>query len=93
MSGPLTAVPGHINAVTGLFCTTEGTLAPGGRCPDGCDHADHYANDGHPECEDLSGEPGRRCPSCRCNVASGHVPGSADCDDARIERLVSQADE
>jgi hypothetical protein len=45
-------VPGHIKESTGMFCTREGELAPGGRCPDGCDHAPHYANDGHPECEE-----------------------------------------
>lgn len=49
---PLSPVPGHINESTGMFCSREGTLAPGGRCPDGCDHAEHYSNDGHPECED-----------------------------------------
>jgi len=47
-----TRVPGHINDVTGRFCICEGMLAEDGRCPDGCDHADHYSNDGHPECED-----------------------------------------
>jgi hypothetical protein len=57
---PLTAVPGHIRTAggdgnTGLFCSREGLLAPGGRCPDGCDHADHYSNDGHPECADTEG--------------------------------------
>lgn len=54
---PLSPVPGHINSVTGRFCNREGGLAPGGQCPDGCDHADHYSNDGHPECEDTSGLP------------------------------------
>lgn len=44
-------VPGHINTVTGRFCTREGLVTPGGKCPDGCDHAAHYTNDGHPECE------------------------------------------
>lgn len=57
----LTPVPGHINTVTGGFCSREGQLAPGGRCPDGCDHADHYSNDGHPECEDIP-TMGERCP-------------------------------
>lgn len=51
-STPWTPVPGHINDVTGNFCTSEGTLALDGRCPSGCDHADHYANDGHPGCND-----------------------------------------
>lgn len=45
-------VPGHINTVTGRFCPSEGIEAVGGRCPRGCDHAEHYSNDGHPECED-----------------------------------------
>lgn len=47
---PLSPVPGHFNA-DGAFCSREGQMAPGGHCPDGCDHADHYSNDGHPECE------------------------------------------
>lgn len=51
MSADYSPVPGHINPKTGRFCTSEGTPALGGQCPDGCDHADHYANDGHPECE------------------------------------------
>lgn len=48
-------VPGHIRTALGNernFCSREGQMAPGGQCPDGCDHADHYSNDGHPECED-----------------------------------------
>lgn len=51
---PISSVPGHIRTANppGNFCTREGELAPGGRCPDGCDHADHYSNDGHPECEE-----------------------------------------
>lgn len=52
----LSAVPGHIRTEShnrgGYFCSREGQLAPGGRCPDGCDHADHYSNDGHPECDE-----------------------------------------
>lgn len=49
-----TPVPGHIRTAlpAGGFCSREGLLAPGGQCPDGCDHAEHYSNDGHPECED-----------------------------------------
>jgi hypothetical protein len=47
---PHSPVPGHINPNTNHFCTREGQLAPGGQCPNGCDHADHYSNDGHPEC-------------------------------------------
>lgn len=57
----LSAVPGHTRTVgpdAGKhFCSREGLLTEGGRCPDGCDHADHYTNDGHPECEDTNGEP------------------------------------
>jgi hypothetical protein len=52
----LTRVPAHYN-VDGQFCDRGGALAWGGQCPDGCDHADHYANDGHPGCEDTNGEP------------------------------------
>lgn len=58
----LSVVPGHINDRTGGFCTREGSLQPGGRCPDGCDHAEHYANDGHPECEDPGPLLGRFAP-------------------------------
>ena len=49
-----TPVPGHIRTAlpAGGFCSREGQLAPGGQCPDGCDHAEHYANDGHPECDE-----------------------------------------
>lgn len=47
-----TTVPAHINDVTGRFCTHAGELADGGQCPAGCDHAEHYANDGHLECAD-----------------------------------------
>ena len=54
-SDELLPVPGHISDSTGLFCQREGVMAPGGRCPDGCDHAEHYSNDGHPECEDDPG--------------------------------------
>lgn len=51
-AGPrLSAVPGHYNEA-GQFCSSEGLMTPSGRCPAGCDHADHYSNDGHPECED-----------------------------------------
>lgn len=50
----MTAVPAHTNNRTGTFCTREGSMQPNGRCPDGCDHEAHYANDGHPECEDAS---------------------------------------
>lgn len=57
----LSAVPGHTRTATpagpGRFCSREGLMTPGGRCPDGCEHADHYSNDGHPECEDTSGLP------------------------------------
>lgn len=62
MTEPLSPVPGHIKTAgtnAGYFCSREGQLTPGGRCPDGCDHADHYSNDGHPECEDDHG-PGLR---------------------------------
>lgn len=48
---PGPTVPAHIKESTGMFCSREGQA--GERCPDGCDHADHYSNDGHPECEDL----------------------------------------
>jgi hypothetical protein len=53
----LSPVPGHIRTALphseqGYFCKREGEMAPGGQCPDGCDHAEHYANDGHPECEE-----------------------------------------
>lgn len=41
-----------MNDVAGGLCSGGETMQPGGRCPEGCDHADHYANDGHPECED-----------------------------------------
>lgn len=46
-------VPAHFNDVTGHFCSRGETMQPGGRCPDGCDHAEHYSNDGHPECEEI----------------------------------------
>lgn len=51
MGTELSPVPGHFD-LEGSFCTREGSLQPGGQCPDGHDHADHYSNDGHPECED-----------------------------------------
>lgn len=47
-------VPAHISDVTGRFCTGGGLVTATGRCQHGCSHADHYANDGHPECEDES---------------------------------------
>lgn len=51
-----TPVPGHIRTVQdsnfGMFCSREGLIEPRGQCPDGCDHAPHYSNDGHPECAD-----------------------------------------
>ena len=50
-------VPAHI-AEDGYFCSGGGLGTVDGRCQNGCDHAEHYSNDGHPECEDLSGEPG-----------------------------------
>lgn len=48
-------VPAHYN-VDGRWCAGEGQ-APNrfGKCPFGCDHAEHYANDGHTECQDTSG--------------------------------------
>lgn len=44
-------VPAHFND-KGQWCSQEGRVAPRAHCPLGCDHADHYSNDGHPECED-----------------------------------------
>lgn len=48
----LIRVPAHTNDVTGQFCPGGETDTEDGRCPHGCDHAEHYSNDGHPECED-----------------------------------------
>lgn len=48
----MSVVPAHTNETTGQFCSGGGLETVGGRCQYGCDHADHYANDGHPECED-----------------------------------------
>ena len=45
-------VPGHISDTTGTFCDQEGTMALNGRCPRNCQDEDHYANDGHPECDE-----------------------------------------
>lgn len=33
-----------------------------------------------------------KCSRCGCTVATTHVPGSWDCDDARTERTRSQSD-
>lgn len=50
-------VPDHYNA-DGEWCAGGGQPPNRfGKCPYGCDHAEHYANDGHPGCEDTSGEP------------------------------------
>lgn len=38
----------------GQWCSEAGMLTERGRCPLGCDHADHYTNDGHPSCADTS---------------------------------------
>lgn len=34
-----------------------------------------------------------KCSSCRCSVTPTHVPGSQDCDEARVEREWSMADD
>jgi hypothetical protein len=34
----------------GQPCQRAGQLSDSGHCPDGCDHADHYSNDGHEAC-------------------------------------------
>lgn len=33
------------------FCEGGEKYTKSGTCQFGCDHADHYSNDGHPECE------------------------------------------
>lgn len=53
----LALVPAHTRTAMphseqGSFCSRGETMAPGGQCPDGCDHEAHYSNDGHPECVD-----------------------------------------
>lgn len=53
----LAMVPAHTRTAMphseqGSFCSCGETMAPNGRCPDGCDHEAHYANDGHPECDE-----------------------------------------
>jgi hypothetical protein len=52
VDGSAWTVPAHYDA-EGRWCAGGGQ-APNqfGKCPFGCDHADHYANDGHPECAD-----------------------------------------
>ena len=49
------ALPTHYRA-NGQVCDWSGVVVDGGRCPRGCDHADHYANDGHEACADEDGE-------------------------------------
>ena len=45
-------VPAHYNE-RGRWCAGAGQSPNAfGKCPFGCDHADHYANDGHAECHD-----------------------------------------
>lgn len=44
-------VPTHFN-IDGHFCPRAGEATLTGHCGAGCDHAEHYSNDGHPECED-----------------------------------------
>lgn len=48
--GEYKQVPAHIREGTGQFCTGGELWTKNGRCQNGCDHAEHYANDGHPEC-------------------------------------------
>jgi hypothetical protein len=43
------ALPFHYRD-NGTPCTWSGHVAE--HCPAGCDHADHYANDGHAGCQD-----------------------------------------
>lgn len=47
---PDDAVPFHFN-LDGQPCSGSGVSSSTGQCPNGCDHADHYANDGHRDCE------------------------------------------
>ena len=49
---PPGSVPAHYRD-NGTPCQKAGTLTDRGRCPDGCDHADHYSNDGHEACQDI----------------------------------------
>lgn len=49
-------IPAHFTP-DGQWCPTSECDSSSGHCPLGCDHADHYANDGHPECDHTSGEP------------------------------------
>lgn len=46
------SLPAHYDA-KGQWCSYGGTVQEGTRCPRGCDHADHYSNDGHEACEDI----------------------------------------
>lgn len=92
----LTPVPGHIRTVPpgiGSFCSREGVPQPSGRCPDGCDHADHYSNDGHPECEDipdLPALPPRVDVDCDICVPGAHPAAvSALCSPVRRSRGAS----
>ncbi len=51
-------VPAHMRDDGSGFCSGGEKYTLNGRCKMVCDHAEHYSNDGHPECEDRSGEPG-----------------------------------
>ena len=48
----LAQVPAHMAEDGSGFCSGGEQMQPNGRCRYGCDHADHYSNDGHPECEE-----------------------------------------
>lgn len=52
MTDELTAVPAHMAEDGSGFCSGGEKMQPNGRCQYGCDHAEHYSNDGHPECEE-----------------------------------------
>jgi hypothetical protein len=56
MSGPEffpdDALPIHYDADGQVCSRAGGRPAPLGGCPDGCDFAPHYSNDGHRSCYD-----------------------------------------
>ena len=53
---PPDSLPFHYRD-SGDPCPWSGHVIP--ICPNGCDHADHYSNDGHEACEEIP-EVGKR---------------------------------
>ena len=51
---PPGSLPAHYDW-KGEWCSRGGTDPDPqtGHCPNGCDHADHYSNDGHEACEEI----------------------------------------